>query len=70
MKEITKQVAEHPDIAAKQMKQFYDLWQNDAYNDKKGDKVWLEATNIKTNHPMKKLTDKQLGPFEVIKKVG
>ena len=52
------------------MKWFYDLQQNDACDYKKKDKVWLEATNIKTDWPMKKLTDKWLGPFEVIEKVG
>ena len=48
------------------MKWFYDLQQNDACDYKKEDKVWLEATNIKTDWPMKKLTNKWLGPFEVI----
>ena len=49
IKEIIKQVTEHLNVAAKQMKWFYNLQQNDACDYKKGDKVWLEATNIKTD---------------------
>jgi hypothetical protein len=30
---------------------------------KKGQKVWLEATNLKTTHPTAKLTAKCYGPF-------
>ena len=36
----------------------------------RGDKVWLEATNIKTTAPTKKLAAKRLGPFKVIEKIG
>jgi Chromo (CHRromatin Organisation MOdifier) domain len=35
-----------------------------------GDKVWLEATNLKTKRPTKKMDDKQVGPFKILKKVG
>ena len=36
----------------------------------KGDKVYLETTNLKTDRPAKKLDDKHFGPFDVIEKVG
>ena len=32
--------------------------------------MWLEGTNIKTDRPMKKLDNKQQGPFPIIEKVG
>ncbi|MBW0533534.1 hypothetical protein O181_073249 [Austropuccinia psidii MF-1] len=35
-----------------------------------GDKVWLASTNIKTTRPTKKLSERWLGPFEVLKKIG
>ncbi|MBW0551327.1 hypothetical protein O181_091042 [Austropuccinia psidii MF-1] len=35
-----------------------------------GDKVWLASKNIKTTTPTKKLSERFLGPFEVIKKTG
>lgn len=37
---------------------------------KEGDKVWLETTNLKLERPSRKLSEKRLGPFEVLKKVG
>ncbi|MBW0574037.1 hypothetical protein O181_113752 [Austropuccinia psidii MF-1] len=35
-----------------------------------GDKVWLASKNIKTTRPTKKLSERGLGPFEVLKKIG
>ncbi|MBW0530510.1 hypothetical protein O181_070225 [Austropuccinia psidii MF-1] len=35
-----------------------------------GDKVSLASTNIKTTRPTKKLSERWLGPFEVLKKIG
>ncbi|MBW0482904.1 hypothetical protein O181_022619, partial [Austropuccinia psidii MF-1] len=34
------------------------------------DKVWLASKNIKTTRPAKKLLERWLGPFEVLKKIG
>ena len=36
----------------------------------KGERVWLEATNLHTTHLTKKLGPKQYGPFEVLEAVG
>lgn len=36
----------------------------------KGDKVWLEGTNLKTSHPTTKLRPKRFGPFEITEKLG
>ncbi|MBW0464236.1 hypothetical protein O181_003951 [Austropuccinia psidii MF-1] len=35
-----------------------------------GDKVWLGSKNIKTTRPTKKLSERWLGPFKVIEKIG
>ncbi|MBW0535350.1 hypothetical protein O181_075065 [Austropuccinia psidii MF-1] len=35
-----------------------------------GNKVWLASKNIKTTIPTKKLSERWLGPFEVLKKAG
>jgi hypothetical protein len=35
-----------------------------------GDLVYVEATNIKSKRPSKKLDDKRFGPFKVLKKIG
>jgi hypothetical protein len=35
-----------------------------------GDLVFLSSRNIKTVRPLKKLDDKMLGPFKILKTVG
>ncbi|MBW0566660.1 hypothetical protein O181_106375 [Austropuccinia psidii MF-1] len=35
-----------------------------------GDKVWLASKNIKTTRPTKQLSERWLGPFEFLKKIG
>jgi len=35
-----------------------------------GTRVWLDATNIQTTAPSKKLADKRLGPFRVIQQIS
>ena len=51
------------------MKQFYNQTKRESIQYKKGDKVWLEATNITTKCFMKKLNNKHLESFEILKKV-
>jgi hypothetical protein len=56
--------------ATERMKTSYDKQTWLAIKYQLGDKVYLEATNLKTNQPSKKLDNKQFGPFQVKKKVG
>ena len=42
----------------------------DARNYEKGDKAWLEGSNITTTQPSKKLGEKRYGPFKVLGKEG
>ena len=37
---------------------------------KPGDKVYLDASDIQTNRPLRKLSHRRLGPFPIVKKVG
>src|ERR1700682_1264598 len=37
---------------------------------RKGQKVWLEGTNLQTTHPTAKLRPKRYGPFVVTEKIG
>ena len=57
-------------IAVEIMKWFYDWTKGESIQYKKGDKVWLETTNIITKRPIKKLDNKCLEPFEILEKVG
>ena len=56
--------------AAETMKTFYDKKRADAHDYEKGDKVWLEGSNITTMQPSKKLGEKRYGPFKVLRKEG
>lgn len=70
MEKVQEEAEASLKAAAEKMKIFYDQKRNPARPYKVGDLVYLEATNIKTKHPAKKLDDKRLGPFKITKKVG
>ena len=50
--------------------QYYNRRRTKAPVFKKGDFVYLDASDIKTTHPSKKLDSLRYGPFEVLEKVG
>ena len=56
--------------AADDMAHFYDSHRQAAPTYKIGDKVWLNAQNITTALPMKKLDHKWLGPYTVNKVIS
>jgi hypothetical protein len=55
--------------AQKNMKKYYDVKHKDAPVFKVGDKVYVEAKEIKTDRPTKKFDDKRQGPYEIIEKI-
>ena len=56
-------------MAVETMKWFYNQTKGESIQYKKGNKVWLETTNITTKCPIKKLDNKYLGPFKILKRV-
>lgn len=52
------------------MKRWYDRNAREDPGYSVGDKVWLETTNLKVERPSRKLSEKRLGPFEVLEKIG
>ena len=52
------------------MARYYNQWRNSAPAYELGDKVYLDASDIRTTHPSKKLSHKRLGPFTVERQVG
>ena len=52
------------------MSKYYDKKHSKSREYKSGDMVWLEAMNITTDQPSKKLDEKRWGPFKVISKIG
>lgn len=57
-------------IAASAAAHFYNRRRSPAPDFKNGQLVWLDARNIKTTRPMKKLDLQYLGPFPIIEKVS
>lgn len=69
-----KKVHEEVEAALKQskdeMKEVYNHHHQDACVYEKGQKVWIEATNLKSNRPSPALNERHYGPFEILKKIG
>ncbi|KAJ2928010.1 hypothetical protein H1R20_g9081, partial [Candolleomyces eurysporus] len=70
MKQIHEDAQSSLKAAADTMKRLYDRKRRDSVKYKPGDKVYLEATNISTTRPSRKLSDKRYGPFIILEKVG
>ena len=56
--------------ATEDISKYYDRKHSKLQRYKVRDLVWLEATNIMTGQPSKKLDEKRWGPFKVISKIG
>jgi Chromo (CHRromatin Organisation MOdifier) domain len=56
--------------ATDDMAWFYDTHHAEAPEYAIGDQVWLNAWDISTDHPTKKLSDKWLGPYKVDKVIS
>jgi len=52
------------------MAKYYDRKRTPAPDYKPGDKVYLDASDIQTNRPSRKLSHRRLGPFPIVKRVG
>src|SRR5271155_2576278 len=52
------------------MTRYYDQNRTPTPTYQPGDKVYLDASDIQTTRPSKKLSHRRLGPFEVVRKVG
>ena len=70
LKEIQNEIKASLQITAERMKLFYDRHVKDMEEFQKGDKVWLDGKNVKTNEPSAKLADKRYGPFVILDKIG
>jgi len=52
------------------MKRFYNQKKRNPTDYKEGEMVWLDAQNLKTFCPNKKLDQKKLGPFKILEKIS
>ncbi|MBW0542707.1 hypothetical protein O181_082422 [Austropuccinia psidii MF-1] len=76
-KQILKQLARVQQVVKEELeseirrfKKYADRNRSIPPNFQPGDKVWLASKKIKTTRPTKKLSERWLGPFEVIKQIG
>ena len=56
--------------AKEEMTKYYNRNRSPPPELKVGDKVYLEATDISTTRPSKKLAHRRLGPYKILAKVG
>ena len=67
--EARKRAQEALENARTSMKKHYDKKKEKGRDFKEGEKVWLDAKNLKTYRPGKKLDNKKLVPFTILEKV-
>ena len=70
MKKIREDAGIAMQKAKEKMKKYYDQKRIPAPDFQVGQKVWLEAKNIRQDRPTDKFSDRRLGPFEILEKVG
>ncbi|MBW0471072.1 hypothetical protein O181_010787 [Austropuccinia psidii MF-1] len=70
LQSVQKVVKEELESAIRRFKKYADRNRSITPDFQPVDKLWLASKNIKTTRPTKKLSERWLGPFEVIKKIG
>ncbi|MBW0472656.1 hypothetical protein O181_012371 [Austropuccinia psidii MF-1] len=70
LQSVQRVVKEELESEIKRFKQYADINREILPDFQPGDKVWLASKNIKKTRPTKKLSERRLGPFEVLKKIG
>jgi hypothetical protein len=68
--EIQEETKSAMNLAADTMKRYYDRFVQEAPDLPIGSKVWLDARNVTTTAPTKKLADRRLGPFKIVEKIS
>jgi hypothetical protein len=70
MQKVRDEAAASLSKAQETMTKRYNLRRRTEPKFKVGDKVYVEATDIKQNRPSKKLSDKRVGPYVILEKRG
>ncbi|MBW0552167.1 hypothetical protein O181_091882 [Austropuccinia psidii MF-1] len=70
LQSVQQVVKEELESAIRRFKKYADRNRSISPVFQPGDKVWLASKNIKTTRPTKELSERWLGSFEVIKRIG
>ncbi|MBW0573616.1 hypothetical protein O181_113331 [Austropuccinia psidii MF-1] len=70
LQSVQQVVKEELQLTIKRFKKYADRNRTIPPDLKPGDKLWLASKSIKTTRTTKKLLERWLGPFEVLKKIG
>ena len=70
MKTLHKQTTSALEQTAARMKKYYDRRHTVEHSFKIGDRVYLDAADLRTLRPSRKLSDKRLGPFKITKVIS
>ncbi|MBW0519017.1 hypothetical protein O181_058732 [Austropuccinia psidii MF-1] len=69
LQSVQQVVKEELELAIKRFKKYADRNREIPPDFQPGDKLWLASKNIKIKRTTKKLSERWLGPFEVLKKI-
>ena len=70
LKEVRKETEAALEQVKREQKAAYEKGKREAHEFQVGDFVWLDAGDIKLKTPSRKLSDRQLGPFEIVERIG
>ncbi|MBW0491824.1 hypothetical protein O181_031539 [Austropuccinia psidii MF-1] len=70
LQSVQQAVKEELESAIRRFKKYADRNRTIPPDFQPGDKVWLAFKSINTTRPAKKLSERFLGPFDVLKKIG
>ncbi|MBW0582710.1 hypothetical protein O181_122425, partial [Austropuccinia psidii MF-1] len=70
LQSVQQVVKEELESAIRRFKKYADRNREITPDFQPGDKVWLASNTIKTTRPTKKLSERWLGGFKVLKKIG
>jgi hypothetical protein len=70
LREVRKDVGAALHLTKRKQKEGYERGKKKAHQFKVGDYVWLSGEDMNLQLPSEKLGDRQLGPYEILEKVG
>src|SRR6202044_2395921 len=70
LKKLHEELKESLSQAVQTQKEYADRHRSESPPLSPGDEVWLDARNITTTRPCRKLDHKRLGPFKIVKQIN